>query len=197
MLAPAQGVAWQRDMTHRIVYNGAYFEKLARYEGKPIAVKLNAGRVALVNRYAGERTQVLDVGVGSGEFIKNRPRTFGYDVNPQAIEWLKGWYRWSDDFAAFEAFTFWDVIEHVENPGVDYFRHMRRGALLFTSIPVFADLRLIRDSRHYRPGEHLYYFTERGFVDWMALHGFRLLEVQDYETAAGRDSILSFAFRRT
>ena len=54
----------------------------------------------------------------------------------------------------------------------------------------------IRDSKHYRPGEHLYYFTELGFAQWMARHGFELLEVSNFETKAGRDSILSFAFRR-
>ena len=37
---------------------------------------------------------------------------------------------------------------------------------------------------------------ELGFVAWMALHSFELLERQDFETRAGRDSILSFAFRK-
>ena len=33
-------------------------------------------------------------------------------------------------------------------------------------------------------------------VPLMARHGFELLEVSNFETKAGRDSILSFAFRR-
>jgi len=62
--------------------------------------------------------------------------------------------------------------------------------------PIFPDLTAIRASKHYRPGEHLYYFTEDGLVRWMALHGFLLRERNDFETRAGRDSILSFAFLR-
>lgn len=193
MLCRANGVAYQRDMTHRVAV--PYFEKCGGYEGQEIARKINAGRIALVNKYAGAFSDVLDIGVGCGEFIKHRPHTFGYDVDRNAVAWLKGWHRWSDQFAAFNALTFWDVIEHVETPD-DYFRHVADGSHLFTCLPIFADLDRIRDSKHYRPGEHLYYWTERGFVDWMTLHRFRLLERQSFETQAGRDSILSFAFVR-
>ena len=57
-------------------------------------------------------------------------------------------------------------------------------------------LRAVRASKHYRPGEHLLHFTEEGFVAWMRMHGFQLLECSDFEMQAGRESILSFAFRR-
>jgi hypothetical protein len=196
MLCPAHGVAYQRDMTQKVPYDAAYFDKYVGYEGQDIAVKINAGRVALVNHYVGAEAPVLDIGIGSGEFIKSRPTTFGYDVNPKAIEWLKANRRWSDGFAAFDGFTFWDVLEHVEEPAVDYFRRMHSGAFLFTSVPIFRDLSRIRESRHYRPGEHLYYFTENGLIDWLGGYGFDLHEIARFETDAGRDSILSFAFRR-
>lgn len=172
-----------------------YFEKCGGYEGQEIAQKINAGRVALVNRYASAEKDVLDVGVGSGEFIKSRPRTFGYDVDPAAVEWLKQGGFWRDDFSAFHAFTFWDVIEHVETP-TDYFNQIPGGSYLFTCLPIFSDLSRIRDSKHYRPGEHLYYWTERGFIDWMKLHRFGMLCRQNFEMDAGRENIYSFAFYR-
>lgn len=194
-LCPAEGVAYQRDMRHPVEYNGAYFDKYVGYEDTPISLAINAGRIALVNRHVGSDMGVLDVGIGSGEFVKKRPNTFGYDINQAAVDWLKSVNRWTDKFAAFDAFTFWDVLEHVEHPE-SYFSRIPHGAWLFTAIPVFDDLRTIRSSKHYRPDEHFYYFTERGFTDWMGLHGFRLVERADYETRAGRDSILSFAFHR-
>ena len=196
MLCEAHGVAYQRDMKIRVAYDSDYFDKCAGYEDQAIARVINAGRIALVNKYVGADAGVLDIGVGSGEFIKRRKNTFGYDINPAAIAWLKEIMRWTTSFVPFEAFTFWDVIEHVEEPG-EYFRRIHDGGYLFASLPIFDDLTRIRESKHYRPGEHLYYWTESGFVDWMALHGFKLLERQDYETRAGRDSILSFAFQRT
>ena len=195
MLCPARGIAYQRDLSIRVPYDAAYFNKCAGYEDQEIARAINAGRIALVNRHAGD-TAVLDIGVGAGEFIKKRGHAFGYDINPRAVEWLKSAGCYSEDFSAFTAFTLWDVIEHIEDPW-KYFRAMQPGSLLFTCLPIFADLSRIRESKHYRPGEHLYYWTEQGFVDWMALHRFALIERQDFEIAAGRDSILSFAFRRS
>lgn len=195
MICPDRGVAYQRDMTLKVHYNGAYFDKYRGYENTPLANAINLGRVGLVNRYVGPACGVLDVGVGSGEFIKNRPNTFGYDINPKAVEWLKDRMRFSDGFGAFDAFTFWDVLEHVETPD-EYFRRIHDGAYLFTSLPIFDDLTRVRESKHYRPGEHLYYFTRDGFVDWMDRHRFRLLTVDDFETRAGREAILSFAFKR-
>jgi hypothetical protein len=194
MVCSLFGVAYQRDMTVRAAYDESYFDKCAGYEGKDIAQKINVGRVELVDRFVGSAA-VLDVGIGSGGFIKNRPNTFGYDINHRAQEWLKERGAWSDRFWEFSAFTFWDVLEHVAEPEL-YFRHIAMGAHLFCCLPIFNDLRRIRKSKHYRPGEHLYYFTEAGFLNWMQSHGFVKLAVEDFETRAGRESILSFAFRR-
>ena len=189
------GVAWQADMAHRVPYDAPYFDKYVGYEGTEIARAINAGRVDLVNRHVVCDGGVLDIGIGSGEFIKSRPHTFGFDVNPKAVEWLHARHRWSDKFYLFQGFTFWDVLEHVEEPE-RYFERMPDSAFVFLSVPIFGDLTAIRASKHYRPGEHLYYFTEEGLARWMAMHGFRLLERDDFETRAGRDNILSFAFRR-
>lgn len=193
-LCPAHGTAYQRNMAVRAAYDESYFNKCRSYEDQEIALKINAGRIALVDRYIGT-APCLDIGIGSGEFIKKRCNTFGYDINPVAVEWLNARGLYCDDFASFGAFTFWDVIEHVARPE-DYLSKIRPSAYLFVCLPIFLDLADIRQSRHYRPGEHLYYWTGKGFVAWMRLHGFELLEIQDYEITAGRDSILSFAFIR-
>lgn len=186
-------MAYQADMSHRVAV--PYFDKCNGYAGTEIADRLNFGRVVFVNYFVGADLPVLDVGVGSGEFIRHRPNTWGYDVDQRAAAMLRLTGKWSDDFSAFRAFTFWDVIEHVEEPR-GYFKQMAFGARAFFSIPVFDDLASIRQSRHYRPGEHLYYWTRVGFIDWIRLHGFHMLCVSDFETKAGRDSICSFAFER-
>jgi hypothetical protein len=196
MLCQKDGCAYQADMSSPVPYDEAYFDKYVGYEGQDIALKLNAGRVAFVNSHVGADASVLDIGIGSGEFIKTRPRTFGHDVNPKAIEWLQSEGKWAASLWAFMAFSFWDVIEHVQDPDI-YISQMVIGSNLFASVPIFSDLTRIRESKHYRPNEHFYYFTEAGFVDWIAKYGFRLKEVSDFETAAGREDILTFAFERT
>jgi hypothetical protein len=102
---------------------------------------------------------------------------------------------YADDLGAFEAVTMWDSIEHLEKPERSL-KHIRKGGYLFASIPIFEDLRHVRESKHYKPGEHLYYWTAQGFIDWIAFYGFRLLEQSSHETDAGRESIGAFAFCR-
>lgn len=193
-LCREHGVAYQKDMTSTAHYDAAYYAKCMSYEDQEIARKINDGRIALVAKHYGDG-KVCDIGIGSGEFIKRRSNTFGYDVNPVAIEWLKRNDLWAQYLSEFGAYTFWDVIEHVQEPEL-YFRQIQLHGFLFTSIPIYYALGGIRLSKHYRPGEHLYHFTEQGFVGWMDAHGFRLLEMQDFEIQAGRESIYSFAFKR-
>lgn len=195
MICARAGCAYQADMSLSVPYDAAYFDKYVGYEGSEIAVKLNSGRVAFVNSFAGDDTYVLDIGIGCGEFIKSRPKTFGTDVNEKAIAWLKANGKWAESLWAFQAFTFWDVLEHVRRPN-DYFRQMTIGSQVFVSMPIFSDIRRVRESKHYRPNEHYFYFTESGFVDWMAMYGFKLLATSDFESVAGREDILSFAFIR-
>lgn len=200
MLCKSLGVAWQKDMSKR-TYPGVnaegvnYFDHYQAFEGADIGKAIHSGRVAIVNKYAGKDCQVLDVGIGSGEFIKSRPNTFGVDINPKATEWLKKNGYHGGDFSDYTAFTFWDVLEHVDVPD-NYFKRMPDGCYLFTSLPIFKDLAKVRESKHYKPGEHFYYWTEQGFIEWMAMYRFRLLAVESFESDAGRESILSFAFKR-
>lgn len=200
MLCEHRGVAYQRDMTKgRIEYGASYFETFKSYAGSPVERALNAGRCALVARHARAGATILDVGVGSGAFVHHAAAegfdAKGFDVNPVAVAWLKSEGFFAEDATGFEAITFWDSLEHIDDPGLTL-RRLHKGALAFVAIPIVGDLRRIRESKHYKPGEHLYYWTPQGFVDWMALHGFRLLEASSHETDAGRESIGAFAFCR-
>lgn len=190
-LCVEEGVAYQWDQSTLVDYGREYFQKYVAYEGSEVSNRINAGRVNFVNKYT--LGPVVDIGIGSGEFIKHRHLTWGYDVNPVARRWLHENRLWADELHSFAGYTFWDVLEHVPEPE-DYFQHIEAGSYLFTSIPVFEDLWRIRESKHYRPSEHLYYFTDKGFRWWMGQHGFVHLETQDFETKAGRESILSYAF---
>ena len=193
-LCHQHGIAYQRDRGFVVDYGREYWNKYVGYENGDVARKINAGRMALVSKYVGIG-QAVDIGIGSGEFIKNRPNTYGHDVNPIAIEWLKQHELWADRLEEFDAFTFWDVLEHVPEPET-YLSRVPLAGHVFASVPIFSTLDGIRRSKHYRPGEHLYYFEEYGFVNWMEWMGFLLLDSQDFEIKAGREAIYSFAFKR-
>lgn len=191
LLALDDGVAWQRNQAKLVPYDQSYFDKCSAYASDPIAQAVNAARVDFIDKHFGSGV-LCDVGIGDGAFLMLRGDTWGCDVNPYAEAWLKRNDRWAHFPGEFEAFSFWDVLEHVPTPQ-EYFDRMTQGSYLFVSIPVFDDLRNIRASKHYRPGEHLYYFTLNGFIRWTAMHGFFLL---DSEPEQGRESIMRFAFEK-
>jgi hypothetical protein len=194
MVALDGGLAWQADLCSTVHYGEDYFAKTQANDASPIAEALNAARRALVDRYVGQN-RVCDIGIGGGGFILHRPNTWGFDINSRAVQWLAEHGKLAMQLDEFAGWCMWDVFEHLPQPRA-YLNHMELGGYLFVSIPVFEDLTKIRESKHYRPGEHLRYFTRDGFIRYMAAEGFRVLEVNDDETRAGRESIQSFAFSR-
>lgn len=175
-------------------YDKAYFEKYVSYRQNTIGEKLMKARVDLVAKHASG--DVVDIGIGSGHFIDVRGRgTFGYDVNPVAIQWLLDRGLWWDPyFRDPDVVTCWDSLEHMSRP--EAFVRCVTGAI-FVSIPIFTDLKHIMRSKHYRPDEHFWYFTRDGLVGWMRRLGFSLLEENKMETDLGREDIGTFVFNRT
>lgn len=200
MLCEQHGLAYQADMeAGRVSYGADYLAKVDAYEDTDIARAVNAGRCALLERHLKKGATVLDIGAGSGAFVRAAQAAGfaakGYEVIPEAVARLRESGDFEDDPRGFPAVTFWDSLEHMEDPEA-WLRKLGKGTKVFASLPLFHDLRLIRNSKHYRPGEHLYYFQLNGFVGWMAERGFRFLELSGHEMDAGREAIGAFAFWR-
>lgn len=200
VLCEILGYAYQHDMlSDRVVYDSTYLAKVDAYENTTIARAVNDGRCALLERHINYGATVLDIGAGSGAFVRAAIDcgfcAKGFEVIPEAATRLKNEGLFRDDPKGYDAVTFWDAIEHMENPE-GWLRRLDNKTKVFASIPIFANLRDLRKSKHYRPGEHLHYFTNDGFLGWMAMCGFRLIEQSNHETKAGRESIGAFAFTR-
>ncbi len=190
-----KGIAYQVDMENIIKYDGGYFDHYVDLEGSDVCNKLNQGRVDFVkDHYSGK---LLDIGIGSGAFIQAYKHADGYDVNPKALKWLRTHKKKSiggkdNSFIHYKAYTMWDSLEHCKEPE-KYLRELPKYGYLFATVPI-VDMSDIRGSKHYKPNEHLYYFTEEGFMYYMSLYGYRCLELSDFEVKAGREGVLSFAF---
>lgn len=173
-------------------YDENYFEKYRGYSETEMGRRITAARCELVRRhYVGP---LLDVGIGSGQFVESRPDTTGYDVNQAGIDWLnkRGLYR--NLYAQkVDAASFWDSLEHIEYPDYALAQVLR---WVFVSIPIFADVDHVLSSKHFRPDEHYWYFTRDGFVGWMRDHGFSVRESNCMECDLGREDVMSFAFER-
>jgi hypothetical protein len=182
--------------THEAVYDRAYFDRYAEMEGTLVGRKLTAARVGLVDRYLARDRAVVDVGVGSGAFVRGRVgMTYGYDVNPHAVEMLKESGAWLDPIGQHPrvALTLWDVLEHIPQPEF----LLERASWVFTSLPLFTDAAHVLRSRHFRRDEHIWYWTRDGLVWWMEAQGFECVEHNWMESLLGREDIGTFVFRRS
>jgi hypothetical protein len=179
-----------------IDYGKEYFQKYEGYEETDIGKKINQSRLDLVNTFTGGK--VLDVGIGSGTFVKGRANTYGYDVNPCGIEWLKKEGKWFDPYeqipTQFEAITFFDSLEHIREP----YKLLQRlsSCYVISSIPCFTDKEHVLRSKHFKPNEHFWYFTEEGFKWYMDKFGFDFIMQTCVEQWCGREDIKTFVFRK-
>jgi hypothetical protein len=174
------------------IYDEAYFAKYQGYAQTELGSKLNVARIALVARhYTGH---LVDIGIGSGAFVNARPFTWGYDVNPAGVAWLKAREKlWNPYRQPCLAMSFWDSLEHIP----DFPKLLEQVEdSVFISLPVFPGPAEVLKSKHYRKDEHYWYFSKAGLIIFMDRLGWKLREVSDIETILGRDGIASFAFRR-
>ena len=118
----------------------------------------------------------------------------GYDVNPAGIDWLRKRKKYQDIYKAPSgALTFWDVLEHIDEPekAVQVAKEW-----VFVSIPIFENAEHILRSRHFRKDEHIWYFTHAGLINWFASQGFICIEWSKFESELGREGITTYAFKR-
>lgn len=178
------------------VYDAAYFAKYEAYAKTEMGEKLRAARLALVQKHGAE--SVFDVGIGSGDFLRAASEagleSWGYDVSPHGVEWLKRRGRFRNPYVhPAENLTLWDSLEHVADPS----RLVRRASgLVFVSLPIFEGPDHVLRSKHFRPAEHYWYFTDRGFQRWATRLGFEMIETNEMETEIGREDIRTYVLRR-
>lgn len=176
-------------------YDQDYFDNFDRNARTPLGQALMKARVEFVDRHY--QGALVDVGIGSGAFIERRAErrtTWGYDVNPAGIKWLEDRRLFVDPYRCpFDAMTLWDVIEHIPHYQL-LLANVRKW--LFVSTPIYRDAEHVLRSKHFKPAEHCWYFTQPGIVYAMKLCGFALASESTVETDLGREDIGTFAFKR-
>jgi len=192
---PEIGIGWYPVEAGIEPYDQEYFDRFDRDARTPLGRALMAARCEFVERHW--QGALVDVGIGSGAFIGRRSHeraTWGYDVNPAGIQWLMERKLFVDPYRCpFDAMTLWDVLEHIAD-----FQPLLANARkwVFLSLPIFRDAEHVLRSKHFRPAEHVWYFTQPGLVYAMKLCGFELVAESNVETDLGREDIGTFAFRR-
>ena len=172
-------------------YEGQYFAHYQKLDATPMGGLLTKARLELVEKYV-QPNQTLDIGIGGGRYVQESGG-YGFDVCDDAIRWLHDHKLFRDIEFTWPYVTCWDSLEHVPDP-----EHMLSKITdwLFVSMPIYNDMADVLQSKHYKPGEHLHYWTLPGFVNWCEAQGFELQEANHAESELGREGITSFAFKR-
>ena len=178
-----------------IDYQQDYWNEYLERDASPMGEALTRARIDFVKKYLGDGiTELVDIGIGGGRFVREAD-CWGFDVNETAIEWLKSHNAFTNPLTAPpEAISCWDALEHIPKPE-KLLRSVRKW--LFVSLPIFTNPATVVSSKHYKPGEHLWYFTHGGLVKWCAAQGFELVEYNHIESDLGREGINTYAFRRS
>lgn len=172
-------------------YEGSYWQNYRQMDATPMGAALTRARVEFVHKhFVGE---VVDIGIGGGRFVEESG-AFGYDINGEAVDWLREKGRYINPYGRkVGAVTCWDSLEHIPEPGALL---AQVEGWLFVSMPIYESAANCLASKHYKPGEHVWYWTLPGLIGWCEARGFELVELNHMETELGRDGIVSFAFRR-
>lgn len=174
-------------------YGENYWHEYLRRDATPVGATLTRARIEMVQRY--HVTAVTDFGIGGGRFVReSHTNSVGHDINPLAIQYLQDTGRWTPFYGVgHTAVTFWDVLEHLEDPSMALMWCVRD---VFVSLPVFDGPEQAVASKHFKPNEHLWYFTPEGFERYMDEQGFARMATTRIEEKFGREGIQTFAFRR-
>lgn len=188
--SPEKGYGWHSRPA--MLYSGDYFAHYQKLDNTKMGALLTRARLELVAKYT-EPCRTVDIGIGGGRYVQESGGC-GYDVCSDAVAWLNkaGAYLDPYDGGVFSA-TCWDSLEHIPDPQA-LLAEVKEW--LFVSLPVFEGADDVLSSKHYKPGEHLWYFSSTGFINWCAEQGFECVEMNRVESDLGREGIMSFAFKR-
>lgn len=163
------------------IYNSVYAERFKQRAKTALGKKIIRSRWSLVEKYCKGNLNLLDYGCASGAFhkaSKNGFNTSGYDINPNY-----GYINCPDDRV--DILTMWDVIEHLHDPSTVLNKFKPK--YLFLCTPNVEAASELAEWKHYRPDEHLHYFSLKTLTELLNKHSYRVLE-HNFIEGALRDS---------
>lgn len=158
----------------------------------PERIKTFGKYAGVLEKWTGSKGRLLDIGCAGGFFLK-AARDAGWDVqgvelSQQMCEYARSSlglnvrqgplrsHKFPD--AHFDLVTFWDVLEHVEDPMADLRevnRILKPGGTLLINYPDYASVgsRVLGRKWWFLENVHLYYFTPATMTRYFAKCGFK------------------------
>ena len=176
----------------QIEYNIDYYEGLIKLQAK-------TGEDIALRRWDFlkdiEVNKVLDFGCGAGFFRTHRPEGVvvdSHDIMPVPQTGMR--------LHEYDLVCFWDVLEHL--PTFDSVKQMlnaKNVRFVAATVPIvparMVNHKSIETWKHWKPGEHLHYFTKETFTDLFYSFGFKLIKHGTPECPP-REDAETFLFER-
>jgi hypothetical protein len=176
------GVIHQLD--YKIIeYNPEYIEK-RYYQYPEKCVNMGYLRLGyLIGSLGHIPTSILDVGYGSGDFLKVCkeiiPDCYGYDITtippPEGVKLVTSIYE-----NYYEVISFFDVLEHFED--INEIKKLNC-SYIFISLPWCHNHsdEWFKDWKHRRPNEHLHHFNENSLDEFLKEIGYIKISATNIE----------------
>lgn len=141
---------------------------------------------------------VLDYGSGNNAFTLFKPDDVIVDSFDIGMIGNAKYPQTGIRHDKYDLICLWDVLEHVDwecSTDEAMLEAISKVKHLAATIPVLPNGNKLEDWKHYKPGEHLIYFTANSFMNFIESLGFTTIKCGQPECPP-RTDIHSFLFRR-
>lgn len=169
-------------------YNKTYQEEYEARASTPLGQRLYRARWDLIQHFC-DKGSLLDFGCASGAFHEQAPLHFdatGWDINPASP------YHRPQPVGHFDILTLWDVIEHLPSPHSPIIAHTPDTVFIVTPNAAVVTLGNYPTWKHFKPAEHIHYYTTITLIMSMAAIGYDVENINHIEGRL-RDSNNPFA----
>ena len=177
-------------------YDTYYFENmLEMYAGS--GMEINRRRWDFIGDVTQNECHVLDYGSGCGMFGLFQPDHVVYDSYDIGKIGQAKYPQTGIRHDWYTVICFWDVLEHVDwqhEPDEEILNIMQRTDFVAVTLPIHPKGKPSEGWKHWKPNEHLTYFTEKSFIEFMKEQSFELMLLGQPECPP-RTDITSFLFR--
>ncbi len=176
------------------VYDDEYLLHYKLYKRTEFSKLLQKARWDFIGKNIKSFKSILDYGCGSDAFLveatdcmKDQCNLYSYD--PYFMQDHKFLCERKLDIT-----TFFDSLEHMNRLDIISLLNSR---YIVISIPILEKNQQLFEWKHFRPNEHIWYFTEDALIKLMTIKfNYKFILKDDFETQLGRDCILTFLFEK-
>jgi Methyltransferase domain len=177
------------------IYSKDYADNYEKYSHSAVNDNLMLFRLGMVARYVPCGSRLLDFGTALGiflEFAQPYYKCEGIEPNTEAVKLARVGpiHSGLNGLGKFKAITFFDVLEHIEEPKellrLMKIRYLEPRGYLFITTPnaeCVTTAAAVASWKHYKPKEHLFLYTKNSLSAIMRRLGFEVVHWGHEESA--------------